>query len=124
MDAVQRGMDLSSATAKKKPNDPTWHMWQFHFHLEKAELHLGSGNFRAAETELSAGLALAESMDSPRVQLIFALAQLQRAIAQRTFRKGERSGVGEAGDIADKAMKAVQAREGRQSALTCGSITA
>jgi MAternally-affected-uncoordination protein len=119
-EAVQKGLDLSRVTTKKKPQDASWAAWQFHFHLEKAELKLSGGapEFRAAEHELAAGLALAESMDLPRVQLIFALAQLQRAVAQRAGAGasggggggGGRAGVG---DAADKALAAVEEREGK-----------
>lgn len=112
-DAVQKGLDLARVTTKKKPNDPSWAMWQFHFLLEKAELKLSAGEFRAAEDELAVGLALAESMDLPRVQLIFALAQLQRGIAHRASGAPGRAGVGEAGAAADRALAALEEREGK-----------
>jgi hypothetical protein len=45
--AVQKGLDLSRATAKKEPEVNTWQMWQFHFHLEKAELKMADLDFRS-----------------------------------------------------------------------------
>jgi len=115
-EAVQKGLDLARVTHRKKPGDVSWAMWQFHFLLENAAVKLGAGEFRAAEQELAAGMALAESVDAPRVQLIFALAQLQRSIAQRTVGAGGRAGVGEAGDAADRALLGMEAREGRLAA--------
>jgi len=52
-DAVQKGLDMSRIKSKKVPQDPTWKMWQFHFHLEKAELKMGTGDFQAAEHEIT-----------------------------------------------------------------------
>jgi len=65
------------------------------------------------EQEIATGLALAETLDQPRIELIFALAQLQRAIAQKAAGAGSGAGVGEAGDRADRALAALAERVGK-----------
>lgn len=110
-DAVQRGLDMSRGVAKKHPDDASWRAWELHFLLEKAQLKMSAGDFRMARKTIAEGSALAagdrDDADAARNRALFALAQLQRAIAQCASGMGVGSGREAAGRDADAAMKAL-----------------
>jgi MAternally-affected-uncoordination protein len=115
-DATQKGLDLSRVAAKKCParEREAWRAWQFHFLLEKADLKMAQGDFRLARKTLAEGAAAADDAGDALAACAFALAQLQRAIAQRIAGAGAGSGERAALDAADKAVGALEAQEGAE----------
>ena len=87
-DAVQKGLDMSRVAANRQPDERAWLTWQHHFLLEKAQLKMSAGDFRLAQKTLAEGLVSATRALMPRARLVFALAQLQRAVAQRAAGNG------------------------------------
>ena len=84
-DATQKGLDLSRFAAKKCParERGAWRAWQLHFLLDKADLKMAQGDFRLARKTLAEGAAAAADAGDALAACAFALAQLQRAVAQR-----------------------------------------
>ena len=113
-DATQKGLDLSRVAAKKCParEREAWRAWQFHFLLEKADLKMAQGDFRLARKTLAEGAAAADDAGDALAACAFALAQLQRAVAQRIAGAGAGSGERAALDAAEQAVGALEAKEG------------
>ena len=115
-DATQKGLDLSRVTAKKCParERGCWRAWTLHFLLEKADLKMAQGDFRLARKTLAEGAAAADDAGDALATCAFALAQLQRAVAQRIAGAGAGSGERAAMDAADEAVSALEAKEGEE----------
>ena len=113
-DATQKGLDLSRVAAKKCParEREAWRAWQLHFLLDKADLKMAQGDFRLARKTLAEGAAAAADAGDALAACAFALAQLQRAVAQRIAGAGAGSGERAALDAADQAVVSLEAKEG------------
>ena len=113
-DATQKGLDLSRFAAKKCParERGAWRAWQLHFLLDKADLKMAQGDFRLARKTLAEGAAAAADAGDALAACAFALAQLQRAVAQRIAGAGAGSGERAALDAADQAVVSLEAKEG------------
>ena len=116
-DATQKGLDLSIVSGKKCPAAERghWQQWQFHFLLEKAETKMSARDFRLARKTLTEGAAAARAAGDARAGCAFALAQLQRAVAQRVAGSGAGSGEAVAVEQADTAMQALELEKGEES---------
>ena len=111
-DAVQKGLDMSRVAANRQPDERAWLTWQHHFLLEKAQLKMSAGDFRLAQKTLAEGLVSATRALMPRARLVFALAQLQRAVAQRAAGNGAGADESSAAKDADEALAALEQAEG------------
>lgn len=84
--ATQRGLSVAIGMRELAPDDATWTMWTFHYYLELADGCLGEEDFQGCESYLNAGLKVVRSIHGERgsrMEVLFAVAQLQRALTQR-----------------------------------------
>ena len=104
--ATQRGLTTSIGMRERSPEDATWTMWTFHYYLEHADACAGEEDWSGCENYLNAGLKVVRSIHGTKgskMEVLFAVAQLQRALTQRASGSGE-ARVLEAAKTADEAM--------------------
>lgn len=84
--ATQRGLVVAIGMRERAPDDAIWTMWTFHYYLEHADACLTEEDFSACESYLNAGMKVVRSIHGEhgsRMEVLFAVAQLQRALTQR-----------------------------------------
>ena len=117
LNATTSGLDLARQAEKKYPDErEDWVTWQFHFMMDRADLYMVYCDFAAAERELAAGAALARETGMSEVAVAFALARLQRAIAQRGAGEGAGAGEVDAAKTAEDAVNALEEAVGEEAA--------
>ena len=117
LNATTSGLDLARQAEKKYPDErEDWVTWQFHFMMDRADLYMVYCDFAAAERELAAGAALARETGMSEVAVAFALARLQRAIAQRGAGEGPGAGEMDAAKAVEDAVNALEEAVGEEAA--------
>lgn len=84
--ALQRGLNMSIGMRERAPEDAVWTMWTFHYYLEHADACMVEEDWTGCESYLDAGLRVVRTIHKDRgsrMEVLFAIAQLQRALAQR-----------------------------------------
>ena len=104
--ATQRGLQMAIGMRERAPEDARWTMWTFHYYLEHADACMVEEDWTGCETYLDAGLKVVRSIHKDtgsKMEVLFAVAQLQRALAQRASGSEEHH-VYAAAKSADEAM--------------------
>ena len=84
--ATQRGLVVAIGMRERSPDDAIWTMWTFHYYLEHADASLAEEDYSACESFLDAGMKVVRSIHGEhgsRMEVLFTVAQLQRALIQR-----------------------------------------
>ena len=82
--ALQRGLNMSIGMRERAPEDAVWTMWTFHYYLEHADACMVEEDWTGCESYLDAGLRVVRTIHKDRgsrMEVLFAIAQLQRALA-------------------------------------------
>jgi MAternally-affected-uncoordination protein len=104
--ATQRGLQMAIGMRERAPEDARWTMWTFHYYLEHADACMVEEDWAGCENYLDAGLKVVRSIHKEtgsKMEVLFAIAQLQRALAQRASGSEEHH-VYAAAKSADEAM--------------------
>ena len=116
--ATQRGLQMSIGMRERLPEDATWTMWTFHYYLEHADACATEEDWSGCESYLAAGLNIVKAIHGDkgsRMEVLFAMAQLQRALAQRAS-GSEDAHVFAASEAADRAMtKMLNEKEAKEN---------
>ena len=117
LNACTSGLDLATEAVKKYPEETSdWVTWQLHFVMDRADLFMVDCEFHAAERELTAGAELAKEAEMHEIAVAFALARLQRAIAQRASDEGVGAGEAACAAAAEEAVTELEEKEGEDAA--------